>query len=419
MPGTGLTGLHDPAQALAWLWGPAGVRERCHALHALAAAGRLSHFAVDPDRLDAAARYVADTIRARHPTLDVPLHSRWRHVAAGGVDRWAVLRARLAGSVVPDEVARVRIDLAVTSVLLDAGAGERWTYREPGTGVRYTRSEGLAVASVHLFASGTLSASPGAPLRVDAAGLQRVDEATLAAAFQVCETNPLPGLAARAGLLRRLGAALEAQPALFGATAPRVGNLVDHWRGQAPDGGLAAADLLGTLLRAFADVWPPRLHLGGTNLGDVGWHPAVRTGDLTDSLVPLHKLSQWLAYSLVDPLADAGIAVTGLDALTGLAEYRNGGLFVDLGVLRPKHRAVVEDVHAPDSEVVVEWRALTVALLDILAPRVQAVLGVDAAALPLGRLLEGGTWHAGRRVAFERRADGAPPIRVAREGTVF
>jgi Protein of unknown function (DUF1688) len=54
-----------------------------------------------------------------------------------------------------------------------------------------------------------------------------------------------------------------------------------------------------------------------------------------------------------------------------------------------------------------------------VAPRVRAVLNVDATALPLARLLEGGTWHAGRRAAAERRQDGAPPVRVASDGTLF
>jgi len=52
--------------------------------------------------------------------------------------------------------------------------------------------------------------------------------------------------------------------------------------------------------------------------------------------VPFHKLSQWLAYSLIEPLEAAGIAVDGLGDLTALAEYRNGGLLVDLGVIRPR-----------------------------------------------------------------------------------
>ncbi len=85
--------------------------------------------------------------------------------------------------------------------------------------------------------------------------------------------------------------------------------------------------------------------------------------------MPFHKLSQWLAYSLIEPLEDAGITVTDLDQLTALAEYRNGGLLIDLGVLRPKHAAVLGEAHPGASEVVVEWRALTIALIDRLAER--------------------------------------------------
>ena len=135
--------------------------------------------------------------------------------------------------------------------------------------------------------------------------------------------------------------------------------------------------------------------------------------------MPFHKLSQWLTYSLIEPLQEAGVTVTDIDGLTGLAEYRNGGLFVDLGVIEPKHTAVTRDEHAPGSEIVVEWRALTVALLDKLAAEVRERLGLDAEALPLVKVLEGGIWAAGRRIAAERRAGGGPPIRVASDGTVF
>jgi hypothetical protein len=67
----------------------------------------------------------------------------------------------------------------------------------------------------------------------------------------------------------------------------------------------------------------------------------------------------------------------------------------------------------------VEWRALTVALLDRVADGVRAALGLDAQQLPLARVLEGGTWAAGRRLALARRADGAPPLQIASDGTVF
>jgi hypothetical protein len=110
--------------------------------------------------------------------------------------------------------------------------------------------------------------------------------------------------------------------------------------------------------------------------------------------------------------------VSGLDRLTGLAEYRNGGLFLDLGVLAPKHEAVARASHQPGDEVVVEWRALTVALLDRLAPLVRQRLGATPSELPLVSILEGGTWAAGRRLADERRG-GASPLRVDSDGTVM
>jgi hypothetical protein len=132
----------------------------------------------------------------------------------------------------------------------------------------------------------------------------------------------------------------------------------------------------------------------------------------------LHKLSQWLTYSLIEPLAEAGLAITGLDRLTGLAEYRNGGLFLDLGVLAAVHEAVARDLHRPGDEVVVEWRGLTVALLDRLAPLVRERLAAAVSALPLASILEGGTWAAGRRLADARRG-GAPPLRVDSDGTVM
>jgi hypothetical protein len=143
------------------------------------------------------------------------------------------------------------------------------------------------------------------------------------------------------------------------------------------------------------------------------------TDDSTSELVPLHKLSQWLAYSLIEPLQAAGCSVTDVDGLTGLAEYRNGGLLIDTGVLVLRDQAAARIAHPVDATLVVEWRALTVALLDRLAETVRQRLGLDAARLPLGKILQGGTWMAGRQAAAMLRADGAPPLSVLSDGTVF
>ena len=395
------------AETAAWLCSAGAVRDRCDAMLAAAEAGRLLHLDVDLDRLPSVADYTAAVVRTAYPSLSIPHHARWRHFSTGGVDRWGALQDAL-GRLDTAELARVRIDLCVVSVLLDAGAGPGWRYREPGTGLTLARSEGLAVASLDAFRAGLFSAD-GSP-RADATGLSRVDAAALGQAFQVSDANPLAGLDGRAALLRGLGAALLARPDLFGPG--RIGCLYDAL---ATGSEVRATAILAALLDGLGPIWPSRIVRAGRPLGDVWHHPSAPD----DGLVPFHKLSQWLTYSLVEVFEDAGIAVTGLATLTGLPEYRNGGLLLDLGALRLRDPALARELLPVGHEAVVEWRALTVALLDRLAPLIRVRLGRDEAALPLSRLLEGGTWAAGRAVAAERRPSGGPPLRVVSDGTVF
>ena len=416
-----MTYADDDRGAALLLMSATAVRDRTNQIFQVAERDGLSHFSLDLDRLDSATKYVASVVRENYPTLDVPFHSRWRHFAAGGHDRWGRIRRRLAN---PSraEIGRVQFDLVMVSVLLDAGAGGAWRYVEPESGETFARSEGLAVASVDLFASGLLSGDPDAPFRVDATALAALTEHDLAEAFQVTAGNPLIGMAGRLNLLHGLADVVHSRADLFSSndgTKARVGNLLDSLLAKATDGSICASAILQTVLDGLGALWPGRVVLGGINLGDTWRHPAVQTDDPSTGLVPFHKLSQWLTYSLAEPLEACGIAVTNLDGLTGLAEYRNGGLFFDLKVLRPKHDLVTTESHSVDSEIVVEWRALTVALLDRIAAPLRQELGVDGEAFPLAKVLEGGTWQAGRRIAAERRKDGGPPIRVLSEGTVF
>ncbi|WP_194711344.1 URC4/urg3 family protein [Noviherbaspirillum soli] len=387
------------------------VRSHCAQIMRLAERDAAPHFRWHPERLPQAAAYVADTIRRRYPDLNVPYHSRWRHFEAGGVDRWRAL----ADSVPMDaaERARVRIDLVIPSVLLDAGAGPDWHYDDAANGMRLARSEGLGVASLALFAGGALSDDAAQPLRTDAAALARFDAAALARAFQVGPNNPLVGLEGRAGLLRRLGEVMAAAPGLFGSPA-RLGNLYDSIAARADNGRVEAGAVLKLLLDVLGPVWPGRLTQDGVNLGDCWRHPGT-----DDGLAPFHKLTQWLTYSLLEPLEEAGLVVTGLDQLTGLPEYRNGGLLLDFGIITPRDPSFTSRLLTVDEPAVVEWRALTVIALDRLADAVRAELGVTAAQFPLARILEGGTWAAGRRIAAERRPGGAPPVQIDSDGTVF
>ena len=404
--------------AIAWLRTTDAIRERSGLILGAAEQGDLEHFDLVLERLDSAADYVVDTILANYPSLNIPYHSRWRHFSVGGVDRWSELAAEL-DHVARLERARIRVDLAIISALLDAGAGQRWRYIEPSTGQVLARSEGLAVASFHLFVSGLCSADPDNPLRADAEAMLNLDVAMLERFFQVADDNPLMGSAERTQLINALGHALTANPALFGSHRPRLGHLVDYLLSKAQNGPLPAATILSALLQGLGSIWPGRIELGGVNLGDVGRHHAASTNDLTDGLVPFHKLSQWLAFSLIEPLEELGVEIAGLDTLTPLAEYRNGGLLIDLDVLRPRHEHVLGQSHAGASELVVEWRALTIALIERLADHIRYKLGLSPSELPLASILEGGTWSAGRRIARECRPDGGPPIALLSDGTLF
>ncbi len=379
--------------------------------------GGLDHWRVDLDRLPETAAFVAEVIRDQYPDLKVPFHARWRHFVFGGRDLWAELA--LAAGEGTDARARTAFDQAIVSVLLDAGSGPGWRYRDAPTGIEAARSEGLALASLRMFQAGAF-AGPEGSLKATAAGLQGLTAEGLAEGFQVSADNPLAGLEGRAALLRRLGHQVAARPDLFAlGHDPRPGGLYDTMKARASDGRVPAPVMLEVLLEALGPVWQDRLTLGGIDLGDTWPHPALRRDDATDGLVPIHKLSQWLSYSLVEPLQAAGLEVVDLDGLTGLAEYRNGGLFLDMGVLALKDPGDAARDWPVSDPLVVAWRSMTVALLDRIAPLVRAELGVTAEQMPLASVLEGGTWAAGRRVAARLRDGGGPPLKIISDGTVF
>lgn len=417
-----MTSSHMAAEAAAaTLRTTSAIRERAAGLLARARRGESAWFTLDDAALDAAAATVAEVTKSRYPTLKIPYHSRWRHFEAGGVDRRAQFD-QLLGHASPAERARAQIDLALVSVLLDAGAGADWRYFEESTRQTYARSEGLGLASWHAFTAGLFSSDPRHPLQADAKGLRGLAADHLAQAFQVTETNPLIGVQGRTTLLHRLGETMAGNAEVFGA-AGRPGGLFDALTGPlgpepAPTAEISAHDLLSELLASLSPIWPAHNAIGSFALGDCWRHSAVRGEGLSDGWMPFHKLSQWLTYSLLEPFEWAGVKVRHLDDLTGLPEYRNGGLLLDAGVLRLKDPALASRRWQAGDELIVEWRALTVALLDELAPLVRGKLGLDEAHMPLACVLEGGTWAAGRVLA-QRLRDGTPPLNIESDGTVF
>ena len=160
---------------LSVLRSPRTIRARCAAITQAVTDDRSGWFRIDRSRLPEAAARVVAVMRRRFPDLRIPIHSRWRHFEAGGIDRKAELDAATAHLSVADR-ARAHFDLTVVSVLLDAGAGAQWGYVDRLSLIHISSlSKGLRSAcssftrsSVALMASRTVSSAASRALRWDA-----------------------------------------------------------------------------------------------------------------------------------------------------------------------------------------------------------------------------------------------------------
>lgn len=168
----------------------------------------------------------------------------------------------------------------------------------------------------------------------------------------------------------------------------------------------------------LAPIWPPsRTQVDGVSIGDA-WvcssMPASPPAQTWETIVPFHKLTQWLCYSIMVPMSKLmNIHFAGSDLLTGLPEYRNGGLLIDMGLLTLKDEDLQRGLEAyrenaqikgqpnfevvplftADDDVIVEWRAVTVGFLDDLLEEVNSQLGLRGdEQLNLAQMLEAGSW---------------------------
>ncbi|KAK3182619.1 hypothetical protein K4F52_006069 [Lecanicillium sp. MT-2017a] len=417
------------------------IRDRAQLVWRAAKAGDLTHFDLHLDKLGHAADFVISVIQRdfgpdQYGTI--PPHGRWQHFEVGNVPRvQKMIDAWKSIGVDDKEVARRLIDLFFVSVLLDAGAGDYWRFVEPETDKKYERSEGIAVASFYMFNAGDFAdPSAGVSTSVDGNGLKTMTAEKLGSGFQVSDSNPILGLVSRAALLRSLGESLLEHPEVFGSQG-RPGNLVDYMIQSSNDP--SELDLLkfwDVLQMLLIPAWPKdRTSVRGFAIGDA-WplstlknYSEPSKDDATSCIQPFHKLTQWLTYSLMVPFQRIlGIKWKNTESLTALAEYRNGGLFVDLGIITLKKEAYDRGIKASGQElpqfgagddVIVEWRALTLNLLDKVYEIIGSRLG-DQAHLTMAQVLEAGTWKSGREIAAKLRPETkSSPIIIQSDGTVF
>ncbi|KAI4282949.1 MAG: hypothetical protein L6R35_005286 [Caloplaca aegaea] len=463
------------------------VRERSRLVHDKAKQNQLAHFNVDLSKFADTAAYVVSIIKVRRtpilpiPNLtayqrdfaphyhNIPPHGRWQHFDVGDTARVDRLLTSWPSTIDAEERTRRLLDLFLVSVLLDAGAGTKWSYQSKESGKIYRRSEGLAVASLEMFKAGYFSGDSTEPYQVNAAGLNRLSAGQLAIGLQVSDSNPLAGLEGRAGLLSRLAEALQ-NPEYFGSSQ-RPGNMLDYLLAHPTTQHssvpvVTISTLWSVLIDSLASIWPAsRTQIAGTSLGDA-WPcssmPSPPSAQPWENIIPFHKLTQWLCYSLMPPMTKLmNIQFAGVDLLTGLPEYRNGGLFIDTGLLTLKpadakrgieayhHNATVRGqpsmevvpLFTADDDVVVEWRALTVGFLDDLLAEVNRLLKLaEPDKLSLAQMLEAGSWKVsalsstpssvmpkltscpkgGRELAEVSRPNTKqPPIMILSDGTVF
>lgn len=269
-----------------------------------------------------------------------------------------------------------------------------------------------------------------------AKGLQQITEETLVKGFQITPDNPMIGVGARAQLLSRLGDSLLGHADIFGPEG-RPGNLVDHVIQTAEPRSrvLDYRVFWMTLQKLLIPIWPKdRTQIDGTPIGDA-WPLAVlerQNGgqDIKKNIQPFHKLTQWLAYSLMVPFVNVmRYSWRNVELGTGLPEYRNGGLFVDLGVLTLKPEALNRGQRASGQDLpmfkdsgdeIVEWRALTVALLDEVYAIIKKDMNEKGVQFSMAQMLEAGSWKSGRELAAQRRPDTkSSPILIDGDGTLF
>lgn len=280
-------------------------------------------------------------------------------------------------------------------------------------------------------------------------GLKTLTLEKLSAGLQISKSNPIEGLEGRFSLLLQLGSALDNQD-LFGVDS-RPGNLLDYLlahptTARHPESGapvIAVPTLWDALMNGLTPIWPAsRTQVDGISLGDAWYCSSMPPAPGWERIVPFHKLTQWLAYSLlVPPTRLLGVQWAGEDLLTGLPEYRNGGLLIDTGLLTLKPPLIqkgLETFHAyhastgsspievvpmflPSDDVIVEWRAATLGFLDVLRGEVNKALGLEGEAeLSLAQVLEAGTWKGGRELAEVSRPNTkGPPVGIWSDGTVF
>ncbi|WP_417671043.1 DUF1688 family protein [Roseibium sp.] len=402
-----------PSHPISLLNGDAVMRSAERFL-SLACDGRLQSLTVNLDRLEDVLEVITREISIAYPDNQIPPHSCWRAFEIGGIDRWGML-AGARGFASAEEMLLAAADLAGLCALANVRLKPEWRFVETMTGEVFEGATGRALAVLSMFAAGVFSAQPEDPMRADAHALIRLQADEIAAGFQLDPADDAEDIERLAHLLKRLGEATGLRPDLFERDEQvRPGCMTLFLMQQSGGAEVSVAELLDTVLEGLAVVWEGGLVVDDVILGDTWRLSDARRERQEEVDVPFHLPAIEIASSLVEPFAWAGVAVTDLDRLPGLANLEHVVLFLEAGAI------CLRDVEGIDpAEAAIELRAVALGLLQECSKRLWQQLNVSPDALPLLCLQEGGTLRAGRKIVMENPALAQKASKILGGGGVF
>ncbi|MEJ8476214.1 DUF1688 family protein [Roseibium algae] len=409
-----MTTLSPSPSAAISLLNAKAVRERVELVMTKGRAGELASLEVIPGCMEQAVRWVLDECEHNYPDYQIPPHGCWRSFETGGMDRWSMLAGAREFETAEDMLKSAG-DLAVVTAVMNVALRPSWSYSEAVSGNAYSDQQGRALAVLSMFAAGTFSAMPEDPLRVDAHALIRLESAEIAAGLQLDADDDLEDITKLSHLLKRLGEAIGLRPDLFERNDEiRPGCLMACLAENALDGQLDASAVLDAVLEGLTPLWQGGAVLDDVILGDAWQHSSLFADLPAAGVMPFHLPALEVVYSLIEPFALAGIGISGLEELPGLADIDHAALFIACGAIKPR----LEKAWLP-LDGAIELRAVCLGLSAELADELRSELDVDRETLPLTCVLEAGSSRAGRKILRENPLTSEKAAKILGGGGVF
>ncbi|NVK35382.1 MAG: DUF1688 family protein [Rhodobacteraceae bacterium] len=377
------------------------VTKRSRVLYEQVVRGEVSGISVDLEALRKLGERVAAQVSATAEATGLLPWGPWRHFEANEVDRWDAL-ASSRGFQSATDMLQCAGDLAILAAVSQVSFPQSWRYDDPLTETQHTGPQGLSLAVFAMFGSGSFSAEPSDPLRVDGHALVRLTEEEIAAGFQLDITNQRDLVDQLLAHYKRFGETMALRPDCFEVDdATRPGNLLIKLTEERGPTQVAVVDVFERVLDALSPLWHGGVEQDGVVLGDTWNALALHVpGDL-GTLFPFHLPAISIANALLEPFAWAGIEMTGLADLPAPSDLQHLALMLDAGVLSVTEKQNdFAELDPLDRAVLL--RSTVLQLLSELSGITRTILEVAEEDVPLTCLIQGGTSLVATQLAKEK-----------------